>query len=136
MPRKGVTGHDEWVIAQALATALVATEQLPPKVQPKPWASDKFDWFALCEKHLQPIVFLRRPRDPCQCRYFRFAFILIRELPRGIRRAWARAITAVTVRPRSAAMSNAGALEIMSFRSRSSSSEVQAFALFIFFVPN
>jgi hypothetical protein len=100
MPRKGVTGHDEWVIAQALATALVATEQLPPKVQPKPWASDKFDWFALCEKHLQPIVFLRRPRDPCQCRYFRFAFILIRELPRGIRRAWARAITAVTVRPK------------------------------------
>jgi hypothetical protein len=36
MPRKGVTGHDEWVIAQALATALVALEQLPPKVQPKP----------------------------------------------------------------------------------------------------
>jgi hypothetical protein len=36
MPRKGVTGHDEWVIAQALATALVALERLPPKVQPKP----------------------------------------------------------------------------------------------------
>jgi hypothetical protein len=31
-------------------------------------------------------------------------------------------------------MSKAGALEMMSFRSRSSSSEVQAFALFIFFV--
>ena len=40
MPRKGVTGHDEWVIAQALATALVALEQLPPKVQPKPHMED------------------------------------------------------------------------------------------------
>jgi len=40
MPRKGVTGHDEWVIAQALATALVALEQLPPKVQPKAHMED------------------------------------------------------------------------------------------------
>jgi hypothetical protein len=24
MPRKGITGHDEWVITEALATALVA----------------------------------------------------------------------------------------------------------------
>ena len=35
MPRKGVTGHDEWVITEALATALVALEQLPPKHQPR-----------------------------------------------------------------------------------------------------
>jgi hypothetical protein len=40
MPRKGVTGHDEWVIAQALATALVALEQLPPKFQPKAHMED------------------------------------------------------------------------------------------------
>ena len=35
MPRKGVTGHDEWVITEALATALVALEQLPAKHQPR-----------------------------------------------------------------------------------------------------
>jgi len=29
MPRKGITGHDEWVVTEALATALVALEQLP-----------------------------------------------------------------------------------------------------------
>jgi hypothetical protein len=35
MPRKGVTGHDEWVVTEALATALVALEQLPPNHQPR-----------------------------------------------------------------------------------------------------
>ncbi len=35
MPRKGVTGHDGWVITEALATALVALEQLPEKHQPR-----------------------------------------------------------------------------------------------------
>ena len=35
MPRKGVTGHDEWVVTEALATALVALEQLPPNRQPR-----------------------------------------------------------------------------------------------------
>ena len=34
MPRKGITGHDEWVITEALATALIALEQLPEKHQP------------------------------------------------------------------------------------------------------
>ena len=34
MPRKGITGHDEWVITEALATALIALEQLPPRHQP------------------------------------------------------------------------------------------------------
>ena len=34
MPRKGITGHDEWVITEALATALIALEQLPAKHQP------------------------------------------------------------------------------------------------------
>jgi hypothetical protein len=34
MPRKGITGHDEWVITEALATALIALEQLPTKHQP------------------------------------------------------------------------------------------------------
>jgi hypothetical protein len=35
MPRKGITGHDEWVITEALATALIALEQLPAKHQPR-----------------------------------------------------------------------------------------------------
>ena len=34
MPKKGITGHDEWVVTEALATALVALEQLPEKHQP------------------------------------------------------------------------------------------------------
>jgi len=47
-------------------------------------------------------------------------------------RRWARALTAFTVRPRSAAMSMTEALEMTSCRSRSSSSEVHAFALNFF----
>jgi hypothetical protein len=34
MSKKGITGHDEWVVTEALATALVALQQLPPKHQP------------------------------------------------------------------------------------------------------
>jgi hypothetical protein len=34
MPRKGITGHDEWVITEALATALIALEQLPERHRP------------------------------------------------------------------------------------------------------
>jgi hypothetical protein len=40
MPRKGITGHDEWVVIEALATALVALEQLPPKHQPRSHMED------------------------------------------------------------------------------------------------
>lgn len=40
MSKKGVTGHDEWVVTQALATALVALEQLPEKIQPRPHMED------------------------------------------------------------------------------------------------
>ena len=40
MPRKGVTGHDEWVTTEALATALTALEQLPEKHQPRPLMDD------------------------------------------------------------------------------------------------
>jgi hypothetical protein len=40
MPRKGVTGHDEWVVTEALATALVALEQLPPNHQPRTHMDD------------------------------------------------------------------------------------------------
>jgi hypothetical protein len=40
MAKKGITGHDEWVITEALATALVALEQLPPKHQPRPHMDD------------------------------------------------------------------------------------------------
>ncbi len=34
MREKGITGHDEWVVVEALATAFVALEQLPSKHQP------------------------------------------------------------------------------------------------------
>jgi hypothetical protein len=68
-----------------------------------------------------------------RCGHFAFAFTRNRDRPSAIRRAWARALTATTVRPRSAAMSKTETLEVMSSRSRSSSSEVQAFALFSFF---
>ena len=40
MPRKGITGHDEWVITEALATALIALEQLPPNHQPRTHMDD------------------------------------------------------------------------------------------------
>ena len=40
MPKKGITGHDEWVVTEALATALVALEQLPSKHQPRPHMED------------------------------------------------------------------------------------------------
>ena len=40
MPKKGVTGHDGWVTTEALATALVALEQLEPKHQPRTLMDD------------------------------------------------------------------------------------------------
>ena len=40
MSKKGVTGHDEWVVTEALATALVALEQLQPNHQPRPHMDD------------------------------------------------------------------------------------------------
>src|SRR5258707_12432190 len=40
MSKKGITGHDEWVVTQALATALVALEQLPEKMRPLPHMED------------------------------------------------------------------------------------------------
>jgi hypothetical protein len=40
MPRKGITGHDEWIITEVLATALVALEQLPPQHQPRTHMDD------------------------------------------------------------------------------------------------
>ena len=40
MPKKGITGHDEWVVTQALAAALVALKQLPEKLQPRPHMDD------------------------------------------------------------------------------------------------
>jgi hypothetical protein len=40
MPKKGITGHDEWVFTEALATALVALEQLPRKHQPQAHMED------------------------------------------------------------------------------------------------
>ena len=40
MPKKGITGHDEWVVTEALATAFVALEQLPEKHQPRAHMDD------------------------------------------------------------------------------------------------
>jgi hypothetical protein len=40
MSKKGVTGHDEWVVTEALATALVALEQLAPIHQPRKHMDD------------------------------------------------------------------------------------------------
>ena len=40
MAKKGITGHDDWVMTQALATALVALQQLPEKIQPGPHMED------------------------------------------------------------------------------------------------
>jgi hypothetical protein len=40
MPRKGITGHDEWVVTEALATALIALEQLTPQHQPRTHMDD------------------------------------------------------------------------------------------------
>ena len=40
MPKKGITGHDGWVITEALATALVALEQLRTKHQPRTQMDD------------------------------------------------------------------------------------------------
>src|SRR5258708_33246172 len=75
--------------------------------------------------HHHPMRILHRGE---RISHFPFAFIPNRELPSEILRAWARALTADAVRPRSVAMSKAGALEMTSFRSRSSSSVVQYLA--------
>ena len=40
MPKKGITGHDDWVLTEALATALVALEQLDTKHQPSAHMDD------------------------------------------------------------------------------------------------
>jgi hypothetical protein len=40
MSKKGITGHDEWVVTEALATALVALEQLPVQHQPRTHMDD------------------------------------------------------------------------------------------------
>lgn len=40
MPRKGITGHDEWVVTEALATALVALEKLEPTQQSRQQMDD------------------------------------------------------------------------------------------------
>jgi hypothetical protein len=49
MPKKGITGHDEWVVTEALATALIALEQLEPTQQSRQQMDD-------IRKLLQPIV--------------------------------------------------------------------------------
>jgi len=44
------------------------------ELEPARKIMDSFDWSASSEKHPQTIVFLRRPKGPCQCCYFPFAF--------------------------------------------------------------
>ena len=40
MPKKGITGHDDWVLTEVPATGLVALEQLEPKHQPNAQRDD------------------------------------------------------------------------------------------------
>lgn len=40
MREKGVTGHDGWTVVEALATAFIALEQLPPQHQPRAYMED------------------------------------------------------------------------------------------------
>lgn len=40
MPKKGITGHDDWVVTEALATAVVALEQLEPTQQSRQQIED------------------------------------------------------------------------------------------------
>jgi hypothetical protein len=40
MSKTGITGHDGWVITEALATALIALEHLPPIHQPRAHMDD------------------------------------------------------------------------------------------------
>jgi hypothetical protein len=40
MSKRGITGHDEWVVTESLATALVALEQLEPPSQPRAHMDD------------------------------------------------------------------------------------------------
>jgi hypothetical protein len=75
-----------------------------------------------------------QPKQATWLNHFALPIMIKRERPRAIRIAWARALTAEAVRPRSSAMSDSEALEMTSCRSRSSSAEVHAFALFDFFV--
>jgi hypothetical protein len=51
MSKRGVTGHDEWVVTEALATALVALEQLPSIHQPR---AHMDDLRKLLSAHCQP----------------------------------------------------------------------------------
>jgi hypothetical protein len=71
----------------------------------------KRDVLLSCYRRVQTVIG-RRPVD--KMRHVAFAFTRNRERPSAIRRAWARALTAFTVRPRSAAMSMTEALEMMS----------------------
>jgi hypothetical protein len=75
-----------------------------------------------------------QPRQTTWLNHFSLLFMIKRERPRAIRLAWARALTAEAVRPRSSAMSEREALEMTSCRSRSSSAELHALELFIRFV--
>ena len=40
MPKKGITGHDDWVMTEALATAQVALAHLEPNNQPNAQMDD------------------------------------------------------------------------------------------------
>jgi hypothetical protein len=56
MSKKGITGHDDWVVTEALATALVALEQLEAKHQPRKHMDDIRTLLGrwLPARHVQP----------------------------------------------------------------------------------
>jgi hypothetical protein len=79
-------------------------------------------------RSLANVISLRlQPRQTRWLNHFALLFMIKRERPRAIRIAWARALTAEAVRPRSSAMSDSEALETTSCRSRSSSPAVHTF---------
>ena len=66
MSKKGITGHDEWVVTEALATALVALEQLPEKHQPHAHMDDLEKLLAAgCQPGSLTLRLARRPSAGC-----------------------------------------------------------------------
>ena len=101
-------------IARA-ATRPLALGIIRPKKRPQRWAEAVEGWGVLCRcgpGRILKLTSLKSVPSPTslaalrtRCGHFAFAFTRNRERPSAIRRAWARALTAFTVRPRSAAMS-------------------------------
>jgi len=65
MPKKGITGHDDWVLTEALATALVALEQLEAKHQPSAHMDDIRKMLSHGKEPNAVSLHLARPNAAC-----------------------------------------------------------------------